>query len=164
MRAISLWQPWATLIVIGEKHFETRSWETLYRGEILIHAAKRATSDLRDTSRDEPFKTALQRGGYDSWADLPLGALIGRCQIERCYETADVTARFRAGLRHAEFEEQFGDYYPGRFAWQLSNFQRFLKPIPWRGEQGFFQVPETAFLTRPELDAEGTQPTEAREE
>ena len=40
MKAITVWQPWATLLATGQKHNETRSWKTSYRGEILIHAAK----------------------------------------------------------------------------------------------------------------------------
>ena len=40
MKAITVWQPWATLLGTGQKHNETRSWRTNYRGEILIHAAK----------------------------------------------------------------------------------------------------------------------------
>ena len=40
-RAISLIQPWATLIVAGLKRYETRSWSTPYRGRILIHASKK---------------------------------------------------------------------------------------------------------------------------
>ena len=38
VRAISLWQPWATLIANGHKRYETRAWRTAYRGPLLIHA------------------------------------------------------------------------------------------------------------------------------
>lgn len=41
MKAITVLQPWATLLVTGKKHIETRSWKTNYRGEILIHAGKK---------------------------------------------------------------------------------------------------------------------------
>ncbi len=41
MKAISIWQPWASLIAIGAKQIETRSWATGYRGLLVIHAAKR---------------------------------------------------------------------------------------------------------------------------
>jgi hypothetical protein len=41
MKVISIIQPWATLIAIGEKKFETRSWSTKYRGELAIHASKK---------------------------------------------------------------------------------------------------------------------------
>jgi len=40
MKAISLLQPWATLVVTGVKTIETRSWGTKYRGPILIHASQ----------------------------------------------------------------------------------------------------------------------------
>lgn len=40
MKALSLWQPWATLIAIGAKQYETRGWSTPYRGPLIIHAAK----------------------------------------------------------------------------------------------------------------------------
>jgi activating signal cointegrator 1 len=39
MKAISLLQPWATLVVMGVKTIETRSWQTPHRGELLIHAS-----------------------------------------------------------------------------------------------------------------------------
>lgn len=41
MKALTIWQPWATAIAIGAKRIETRSWETHYRGPIAIHAAAR---------------------------------------------------------------------------------------------------------------------------
>ena len=41
MKAITVWQPWASLLVSGRKRYETRSWATTYRGPIAIHAAKR---------------------------------------------------------------------------------------------------------------------------
>ena len=40
-RTLSLWQPWASMIAVGLKRHETRSWETSYRGLLAIHAAKR---------------------------------------------------------------------------------------------------------------------------
>ena len=44
MKAITIIQPWATLIALGEKQFETRSWFTKHRGELAIHAGKRSTA------------------------------------------------------------------------------------------------------------------------
>lgn len=41
MKAITLWQPWASLLACGAKGYETRSWATSYRGQIAIHAAKK---------------------------------------------------------------------------------------------------------------------------
>lgn len=47
MKAISLWQPWASLIAAGVKSIETRGWPTNYRGQIAIHAAKRPRRSVR---------------------------------------------------------------------------------------------------------------------
>lgn len=41
IRGLTLTQPWATLVALGEKHYETRSWDTGYRGLVAIHAAKK---------------------------------------------------------------------------------------------------------------------------
>ena len=41
IRIISLWQPWASLIALNLKQYETRSWGAPYRGKLAIHAAKR---------------------------------------------------------------------------------------------------------------------------
>jgi len=40
LKALTLWQPWASLLAGGGKMFETRSWKTNYRGPVVIHAAK----------------------------------------------------------------------------------------------------------------------------
>ena len=50
MRALSLWEPWASAMHLGRKENETRSWPTQYRGDVVICAAKRKmTKDDLDT-------------------------------------------------------------------------------------------------------------------
>jgi hypothetical protein len=49
MKAITVRQPWAWLVVTGKKDIENRTWRTHYRGKLLIHAASR----LADVSLDE---------------------------------------------------------------------------------------------------------------
>lgn len=39
MKALTIWQPWASLLACGAKKYETRSWATKYKGQIAIHAA-----------------------------------------------------------------------------------------------------------------------------
>ena len=46
MRAITIRQPWAELIVRGDKDVENRSWRTRHRGPLLIHAGARADRSL----------------------------------------------------------------------------------------------------------------------
>lgn len=53
MKALTLWQPWASLVALGIKTIETRSWSTQYRGPLAIHAAKRKP-DV-DMGEDGPF-------------------------------------------------------------------------------------------------------------
>lgn len=63
MKAITIKQPWATLIALGEKRFETRSWQTKYRGPIAIHAGK--TID-KEYCEYQPIKRALQKHGIEN--------------------------------------------------------------------------------------------------
>ncbi len=54
MKTLSLLQPWATLVVMGVKQIETRSWRTDYRGPLLIHASKGKAGEI--FAQDAPFK------------------------------------------------------------------------------------------------------------
>lgn len=53
MWALTLRQPWASLVAIGVKQVETRSWTTAYRGPLAIHSSKRLSN---------------ARMGEDSWS------------------------------------------------------------------------------------------------
>ena len=132
MKAITLWEPWAILVPIGAKKYETRSWSTGYRGPLLIHAAKRLEdSEIRLCFR-EPFRTYLKQAGFKKASDLPLGAAVG---------TVDLVAILRTeGVVHELSEQEcaFGNYQPGRFAWQLENPVIFPEPIAMRGRQGLW--------------------------
>ena len=130
-KALTLTQPWATLVVLGEKRWETRSWRTRYRGSIAIHAAKTfPRSAKRLAERDPYYVTTL--GKYPI-TRLPLGAIIGTVEIveiERVEAVVDVVIGRK--------EKAFGDYSPGRWAWQLANPVLFDEPIPWRGALGLW--------------------------
>ena len=45
MKALSIRQPWAWLILHGGKDIENRDWATRFRGRVLIHASKGVTQD-----------------------------------------------------------------------------------------------------------------------
>lgn len=77
MKALSLTQPYATLVAIGAKQIETRSWSTSYRGPLAIHAAKGFPKWARDLCFEEPFREELRGAGIRRIADLPLGAVVG---------------------------------------------------------------------------------------
>lgn len=90
VKALTLHQPWATLVAIGVKRIETRSWSTKYRGPLAIHAAARVPggpghcfSDVGDYHPwDSPAGWALttHTNQGDHW-DLPLGAVLATCEL-----------------------------------------------------------------------------------
>lgn len=131
MKAISLWQPWASAITLGLKHIETRGWATTHRGPLAIHAAKRWTPEERDTC------THFARlHGLPELADPPRGAIIGVANIVAVLPSEAL----EEGL--SETERSFGNYGPGRFGWLLEDVVAFRVPIPYRGMQGLFNVPD----------------------
>lgn len=131
MRCISLWQPWATLLVTGQKKNETRDWHTSYRGQLLVHAAATKNAEVREYMGDPLFQRHLKIG-WDK--PLPFGAIVGFVNLKDCVST-DV---FVPGF----LEYAFGNYAPNRFAWITTNQVPFEEPIPFKGKQGFFDVPD----------------------
>ena len=132
MRCLTIRQPWATLVAVGEKQFETRSWRTGYRGELAIHAGKKVDKAI---CRQEPFRSVLARYGYTS-DNLPTGVIIAKGLLEECYEiTHDGNGEgWVIGNEHA-----FGDYTEGRFAWKLADMNLLKEPIPVIGKLGLWK-------------------------
>jgi activating signal cointegrator 1 len=145
MKAISLWQPWASFIAAGIKPFETRDWpppKWMVGQTIAIHAAKKpANGDLREW--------AAKHG----CTDLPLGAIVCTARLHGAYQCGFTTGRHvsvidertnsvrsfppaltKGGIAH----DEFGDYSTDRWAWLLTDIDHFEKPIVARGSQGFW--------------------------
>lgn len=138
MRAISLWQPWATLVAIGAKRLETRAWEARYSGPLVIHASARWTREQARLSAAEPFRTALMNAGYSErpspMRGLPVGAIVGVVELISSVQIDSASV-------YPEPERSFGNYTPGRWAWILINARR-INRIPFRGRQKWFDVPD----------------------
>jgi activating signal cointegrator 1 len=134
MKAISLWQPWASLWCSTRKVHETRHWRCSHRGWLLVHAAKRfETVDLHDQLR-----LILDGEFGDRWSkDLPTGALIGMVNVVDCLPTQMLNGDSAA----SDDDRECGDFGPGRFAWKRDEFRLFDQPIAYRGKQGIFTVP-----------------------
>lgn len=140
MKALSILQPWASLVVLGHKKIETRSWNTKYRGPILIHASL-GTSNLKLIDKKDPFgrlSTRLLELGLQ-FHDFPLGAIIGQAEI---VDTAqfdvftDISRGITQGTHRWELTDQekdFGDYTADRWGWLLQNPIQFSRPIPCKG-------------------------------
>jgi len=150
MKVISLLQPWASLVVIGAKKIETRSWNTKYRGPLLIHASKRWDWELNDIVGKIGADAILRQAGYHALApvkgkpktNLPLGAIIGKVNMDR---TIPFNEQFQmeTGKVLSNQELDFGDYSPGRYGWILSYPVKFNHPIPAKGSLSIwdFQFP-----------------------
>lgn len=139
MKAITLTQPWATLVALGEKKIETRSWRTNYRGPLAIHAAKTfgrgGEKDIRAMFDQFPeFERVLGQHGW-SLKTLPRSAVIATCQLvgivstaqlamQTCHEWTGPDGRlYRFDLTENEYT--FGDYSVGRYAWLLADVKQF---------------------------------------
>ncbi|MCI0456134.1 MAG: ASCH domain-containing protein [Gemmataceae bacterium] len=141
MKAISLFQPYALLVVLGAKRLETRAWRTAHRGRIAVHACKLLPVELRCLCEREPFHSALCEGlGHSDWRELPLGALLGSVELLRCTSTDDLDLEALTAAERA-----FGDFGPGRWAWELTAPRPLVEPVAYRGRLGFFEVPDELF-------------------
>jgi len=126
MRAITIQQPGAELILQGRKTFELRTWAISHRGRIAIHAGKRVKTE------------AGVAHGLDA-DSLPRGALVGTVDI------MDVTEFDQASWQALRDQHLSPGDFPGDVVgWQLANPQRLPQPIPWRGRMGIFYVDDEA--------------------
>lgn len=144
IKAISLWNPWAVLVMLEEKKWETRSWTTPYRGILLIHAAKRYTESEKALCRQYPFFACLIKAGYLRDKPLPFGAYI--CAVD----LVDILPTKNIRNELSQQELAFGDYSDGRYAWQLGNVRVFHTAIPARGYQALW-TPVIDFELLPDI-------------
>lgn len=153
MRALTLTQPWATLVAIGAKKIETRSWATSYRGPIAIHAAQGlgpvgGRQGLFDLVTSQPFADVLLAAGVRREEQIARGAIVAVAELVDCVPTISVLNGSHPGFGKPDSnwpltdeERAFGDYAIGRYAWLLANVRRLATPIPYRGALGLWQVP-----------------------
>ncbi len=135
MKAISIRQPWASLIMKAGKDIENRSWATKYRGRVLVHAAKGMTRDEHDDAlffavkaiRADPknagcTKTRTLRELGFAFEDLQRGGIIGSVEIVDCVSRSD------------------SPWFVGEYGFVLRDPQP-LPFMPFKGQLGFFDVP-----------------------
>jgi activating signal cointegrator 1 len=134
MNALTLHEPWASLIAYGWKEVETRDWYTSYRGPLAIHAAHRKP----DPTEQSRITFALGHRGFEL-PPLSPGCIVCVCQLAACVPTTRLAIAAKA-LR-PEFkprhdwavELQFGNYDMGRWAWILRDVHRFQVPFHAKG-------------------------------
>ena len=156
MKVISILQPWASLVVLGHKKIETRSWQTKHRGPLLIHAsaAKKPMSRSMMLDFQQEFFD-LQLPKYET---LPFGAIIGSVKVMEILPTETILKieenKYAISvnvIRHltwqfSKMEETFGDYSPRRFGWRLKDPLRFEKPTPAKGKLSIWEFDESLLI------------------
>ncbi len=120
MKALSIRQPWAWLIIHGGKDVENRSWHTKYRGRFLVHAAKGMTSD----EFTQAMLYCLDRGlTLPDRDDMQCGGIIGSVELVDSLDHSD------------------SPWYMGEKAFLLQD-PKPLSFTPLKGRLNFFEVPE----------------------
>ena len=119
MKALSLKQPFAELIVSGKKTIELRNWKTKFRGEFLVHASK------------VPHFGAMKRFGF-SRNDLALGKIVGKVKLVDVKKYASEEENLKDKDKH------LADGSWGKYGFVLENPKR-IKPISAKGKLNFWE-------------------------
>lgn len=131
MKALSIRQPWAWFVAQGLKPLENRNWETQFRGEFLIHASggmtKAECEDCFDLVRQIPeaLKAGRDAGlSYDVLKKHHMGGFVGIAEVVGCVSESD------------------SPWFFGKYGFEIANARPLAKIIPFKGQLGFFNVPE----------------------
>ena len=147
IQAITLWQPWATLVALGEKKIETRGWVASYRGPLAIHAAKKADGALLQLCDSSPYLGLLRKHGFGRFDDLPLGAVVA--VVDFTWAGRSEVIRPRLQSNGDEQELLLGDYSPDRWGWYFENIRPLKRPVMATGAQGLWYWDVPVNLQRP---------------
>lgn len=138
MRAISIWQPFATLIVKGFKIFETRTWpapRTIIGQRIGIASTKTLKPEQRAHFDSDEFQRHYERLGLpETITEFSHGFMLGTAVVD---SVELMTEEF---LEEVSLEEQsYGWWDIGNYAWRLTDPIEFASPIPVKGAQGIYE-------------------------
>ena len=145
MKVLSIWQPWASLIVHGHKIIETRGWpapRSIIGQTIGIASTKNINKEQRRLVCEPEFLRQYSTTNLPALDDLPLGYLLGTVIVEAC---DPITSKMIEGL--TDQERVFGWYSEGRFAWHLQEQKAFSTPLPVIGKQGLWDWEVVQFET-----------------
>jgi hypothetical protein len=117
MKALSLKQPFAELVVSGRKIIELRKWNTHFRGDFLIHASK------------NPDKEAMKKFGF---TELPTGFIVGKSKL------VGVKKYLNEKEHKKDKDKHLADSSWGNFGFILEDSER-IQPIPAKGKLNFWE-------------------------
>lgn len=156
-KAISLTQPWALMVILQEKGFETRGRRFNHRGRVWIHATKTMPDYAVRLFEEDPFFLAFRaRQRIRSRKDLDFGAILGRVDVMACDPVEEVRHKI------SDSERAFGNYDHGRYAIRLGAVQRLVDPVECGGMQAMpWPVPELPGILKPVFKEDTRGPTQA---
>jgi len=144
MKALTLFEPHATLIMCGVKRFETRSWGCAHRGPLAIHVSGRRIQDQLNWTVHSPSwpadltrRTLRELGYLDGGGErafLP-GVVLGVVDLAAIHLAENVSLTPQEQLQ----EHAFGDWRAGRRVWELRNIRPFCEPIAYKGSRGLWE-------------------------
>ena len=126
MKALTIKEPWASLIIEEYKKYEFRSWKTKYRGKILIHAGCSVEKDMMKRFSDYNI-------------NVNPGYIIGHATIVDCIL---VNEEFNKKLRNIDPVVYGRSNHTETYAWKLENVVKYDNPIPCKGKLGLWNYCE----------------------
>jgi hypothetical protein len=148
MKALTLTQPWATLVATGEKLVETRGWTTPYRGRLAIHAAKHYPFQARALADAAPFRGRLDYHGATPGTlrgpEMFCSMVLATARLVDVLQMPYLVTReewqyWLLPLSGRPHEYDFGEYAPGRYAFVLTDLLPLPTPTPARGSLGLWE-------------------------
>lgn len=124
MKVLTIKQPWATLIMKGYKRFEFRSWQTKYRGDLLIHARKGID------------KEAMKRLSKYLPKELPVGKILGKVTLVDCVK---ISPEFKEMLLRENEDIYTDSSFKENYGWQLEDVHVFNEPIDAKGHLSLWE-------------------------
>lgn len=141
INALTVWQPWATLLTRKEKKYETRGWKpSLDTGDLLaLHSAKKWDENSTLHKTNPEIRTALTLverlppdfGQVDQC--MPRGRVLAVARFAGAFPTGD----YRDTI--SDRERALGDWSDGRWAWGIKIEYIYGTPVPTRGNQGLWE-------------------------
>ncbi|MGB3642709.1 MAG: DNA N-6-adenine-methyltransferase [Rivularia sp. (in: cyanobacteria)] len=143
LKAISLWQPYCSLIALGIKQYETRSWKTNYRGKLLICSTAKLTK-----KQYQQYWKICSSVELPDWNEInfPCGKAIAICDLVDCISITPLFIK-----EQSETEITSGDWEVGRYAWKLENIQPITEPFAVKGKQGLFNISIDTLPSNPKI-------------
>lgn len=128
MKALTICQPYAELIMRGEKLVENRTWPTRYRGPLLIHAGK-----SRNWLSEDNYGIPI--------SEMDFGFIVGVVKLVDCVDIVGGSSLSKMHIFHRWPWLDEHIHAEGPWCWILDGVQRFQRPITYRGAQGLFEIP-----------------------